>query len=60
MAKFRLERPVLGNPVFRLVGAVDPTLNAVALAFRLADHLDGGRHTADVAKASPSKVKAMA
>ena len=33
---------VLSNAVFSSVGAVNPTLTLVALAFRLADHLDGG------------------
>ena len=33
---------VLSNAVFPSVGAVNPTLTLVALAFRLADHLDGG------------------
>jgi choline dehydrogenase-like flavoprotein len=43
---------VLSNAVFPSVGAVNPTLTLVALAFRLGDHLDGGRRVAGRA-ASP-------
>jgi choline dehydrogenase-like flavoprotein len=35
---------VLSNAVFPSVGAVNPTLTLVVLAFRLADHFDGGPH----------------
>lgn len=49
---------VLSNAVFPSVGAVNPTLTLVALAFRLADHLDGGLAAAQTAKPVGAEVSA--
>jgi choline dehydrogenase-like flavoprotein len=51
---------VLSNAVFPSVGAVNPTLTLVALAFRLADHLDGGLQAAGRARAASPAAEAMA
>lgn len=49
---------VLSNAVFPSVGAVNPTLTLVALAFRLADHLDGGLAQAQTATPVAAEVSA--
>jgi choline dehydrogenase-like flavoprotein len=49
---------VLSNAVFPSVGAVNPTLTLVALAFRLADHLDGGLAAARTAMPVGAEVTA--
>lgn len=51
---------VLSNAVFPSVGAVNPTLTLVALAFRLADHFDGGPHATARGKTAAPLVKVMA